>query len=208
MQPKEVLRLKYTPMRLSPQFRDFFGMLPLDCQTSILLHGNPGGGKSSFALVLAQDLARSCKVHYANLEEKAGPTLITKLKTLKIKSNNIEMLDGKEDETPLEELKRRVASGNYKWCVIDSVSEFAETKPQIEEMYKWIRDNPDISFVLISHSTKGGDYRGASTLKHNCDVCVKVVSGVAMIDDKNRFLRQLHKKKPMFYIFENKVKWE
>ena len=69
----------------------------------------------------------------------------------------------------------------------------ADKMKKIRERYK------NSALITISQSTKDGKMRGSYEIVHDCDIAVKIESGVA-ITTKNRF-----KEKGMsFEVFENK----
>ncbi len=183
------------PVRMAKKYRDFFGTLPLDEQFVFVVHGAPYGGKSSFMLKVANELAKYYPVLFANLEEKIGLTLRNKLVTMKINQK----IDFLNKNTP-EEMKNLIYLNEYKFVIIDSVSTFCNSEKDINELFSYIWEHENTSFFLIAHQTKAGSYRGTTNLAHLADAVFEVNEGV-VTPTKNRF--HYSKKHNEFKIFQN-----
>jgi predicted AAA+ superfamily ATPase len=82
----EILKERYEILKLPSMYRLLVGNLPSKKQWNMLLHGIAGGGKSTYALLLAKELSKFSNVLYGNFEENIGPTLQAKLKLTKLEN--------------------------------------------------------------------------------------------------------------------------
>ena len=200
----EILRERHNELKLSVPFRLTMGHLPSSKQWTMLLHGIAGGGKSTFALLLAKELSRFGNVLYGNFEERVGATLQAKLKITKMNNNNrIHFMDPNREDAFWELLSRNT----YKYAIVDSLSHIASHEKQVVAFWERVKEHPNISFIFICHALKSRDgrtetnYRGASTLGHIVDINQRVVDGVVW-NDKNRLLGKDTKKAKGFHIFK------
>lgn len=139
-----------------------------------LIYGKPGQGKSTFCLGLGQELAKFGKVLLVSGEEGRESTMIEKFKRLNAYHANFDIA------TKLVEDK----FSHYQFVFIDSFSHFGKN---VEDLIRYKRKYPKTSFILISHATKEGNYKGMSELAHEVQIMVKVENGIASSYDKNRY---------------------
>ena len=198
-----ILKEKYKFLRLSTGFGYIMGSLPSDLQWTMLLHGMAGGGKSTFALLLAKELTKFGNVLYGNFEESVGATLQAKLKLTKLKDNRrIHFIEPNTED----EFWKLLDTKLYKYAIVDSLSHIASQEKQVSNFWDKVKEHPNISFIFICHALKSRDgktetnYRGTSTLGHIVDINQRVVDGV-VFNDKNRLLGQETKKAKGFHIF-------
>jgi predicted ATP-dependent serine protease len=112
------------PLKLKKTKDLFLNMFPA---IKIFMKGAPGSGKSSFALMLADDFALNGNVLYILAEETLyRGSLASRIKRMKVISPNIEFLELKlfEDSgmTPREEILQRLNSGKYQYVIVDSMN--------------------------------------------------------------------------------------
>jgi hypothetical protein len=187
---REIIKERYFPLKLSGRLRAIMGDLPSDKQWTMLLHGIAGGGKSTFALLLAKELTRFGNVLYGNFEESIGPTLQAKLKLTKIKDNR--RLHFMDPNTEVE-FWGMLDTKLYRFCIADSLSFITNTERQADDFWIKCRSYPNTSFIFICHALKSKDgkartnYRGASSFGHIVDINQVVDNGVVW-NDKNRLL--------------------
>jgi predicted ATP-dependent serine protease len=199
----EILKENYRFLKLSVAFSYILGSLPAERQWTMLLHGIAGGGKSTFALLIAKELTKFGNVLYGNLEERVGATLQAKLKLTKLRNNRrIHFLEPNTEDVFWEQLDKKL----YKFAIVDSLSHIASQEKQVASFWEKARARPDVSFIFVCHALKSRDgkretnYRGASTLGHIVDINQRVVDGVVW-NDKNRLLGQETAKAKGFHIF-------
>lgn len=192
----DAMRIRVVPLPLPHEWRRFLGDLPRLQQWTMFVYGPPFGGKSSFLLKFSRVLAYYGKVLYVNAEENTkGGTIQNKARLLQILSDKIYFLD---DDT-LESIREELGAGEYQYCVIDSISEMANTMNETLGIIDIRKEFPDISFIFISHADKSEKtYLGPSKLKHKVDIALLVEDSV-VYTEKNRYKR--NKSDMMFNIF-------
>jgi predicted ATP-dependent serine protease len=202
----ELLKMRFQELPLSRKFQQILGKIPLKQQWLMLLHGVPGSGKSTYSLVLAKEFSRFGNILYANFEEAIGPTLQKKINVAKLQKERIKFLEN----NTVDDLWKRLNTGLYKYCVVDSISEVAKSEKRVSEFGSKLREYPNTSFILIGHSKKttndkaDSDYKGVSTLGHLIDINQRVISGIAW-NDKNRFLGKDCSKASGYNFFKDTV---
>ena len=143
----------------------------------ILLGGEPGIGKSTLILQIAEKIASSQgKVLYISGEESAEQ-VADRLKRLKLKSKNIEFSGETEIETILSTIKKE----QPKLVIIDSIQtiyfEDLPSEPGTTNQIKVctnklieLAKKENIAIIIIGHITKSGKVAGPKTLEHLVDV--------------------------------------
>lgn len=169
---KDAMKIRVRPLPLARRWRTFLGDVPRDLGWSMLIYGCSFGGKSSFALKFAQELAYHGAVLYINAEEDTGKgTLQRKARTLNVYSNNIVFSDTKK----LEKVKELLDTGLYKFVFLDSLSAMAHSRAELLEIFSLKDLYPKVSFIYILHFDKSEKvYIGPSTLKHDVDIALSV----------------------------------
>lgn len=208
---KSVLNTKIKPMPLPNDLWKWLDNIPLKEQWSIGIYGVTGGGKSSFLLYLAAVLSKHGKLLYANFEENVqGGTIQNKARTMGYNKNmrwnwalkNIVFLNS----TSIDYLKDALATGKYKFCIIDSVSSIlAEYKVKLHDILALKEQYPEVDFIFVLHATKDGKYSGRSTLPHLFDIFIEMQKGGIAIMKKNRYATQKTLGNPEFKTFDHKV---
>jgi len=185
----ELLNMRFKELPLSRKLQQILGKIPAKEQWLMLLHGLPGSGKSTYSLVLTKEFSKYGNILYANFEEGVGPTLQKKIEVAKLRNERVKFLEN----NTVDELWKRLNTGLYKYCIVDSISEVAKSEKRVAEFGSKLREYPNTSFILIGHSKKApngkndSDYKGVSTLGHLIDINQRIIEGVAW-NDKNRFL--------------------
>ena len=203
LKANEILKERYNILKLSGNLKDIMGNLPQHKQWNMLLHGIAGGGKSTFALLLAKELTKFGNVLYGNFEEAVGLTLQAKLKLANLKNNNRIHFLVPNTET---EFWKLLDTKIYKYAIVDSLSHIAGQEKAVATFWNRVREHPNINFIFICHALKSKDgrsetnYRGASTLGHIVDINQRVVEGIVW-NDKNRLLGKETKTAKDFHIF-------
>lgn len=137
----------------------------------MLLYGERGSGKSSFALQLVNVYEGG--IFYASLEEGTQESFLRKLQTWEITNENIIVSDCQN----LRELKNDLVGKDIDLVVIDSISVLGGEIPDLSGYAQ----------IWICHSLKSGeDYKGGSELGHLCDIVIRCNYGIAY-PEKNRF---------------------
>ena len=203
LKANEILRERYETLKLSGCLKSIMGNLPADKQWTMLLHGIAGGGKSTFALLLAKELTKFGNVLYGNFEEAIGITLQSKLKLTKLDNNKkIHFIEPNTENEFWKLLDTKI----YKYAIVDSLSHIASQEKQVAMFWNKVKEHPNTSFIFICHALKSRDgkretnYRGASTLGHIVDINQRVVDGV-VLNDKNRLLGKETKTSKGYNVF-------
>lgn len=156
---------------------------------SMMVHGKPGSGKSTYCIKHAYHCAANMgkNVLYVAAEEGFGPTMKEKFDRLNAYHDNLHLTENMPDEI----------DKNYNIVFIDSVHSLKIGPEEMDELIKAVKENK-ISLVFIFHSTKEGSYRGATTNEHLIDISTKLESGLAR-HDKNRY----NDKDIAYYVWDN-----
>lgn len=164
----------------------------------ILLAGEPGIGKSTLLLQLANSLAKKSRVLYVSGEES--------LNQIKLRADRLNTLNAKLElatSTSSDDVAATIATGEYQLVVVDSiqtmatssVSSSAGTVSQITNSAQLLQNsakNSHTAVLIVGHVTKEGNIAGPKILEHLVDVVLhlegerfggfKLLRGV-----KNRF---------------------
>lgn len=152
----EMIKIDYPVLDLGP-YRKYFGAVPHNFD--IVLHGQPGAGKTYFLLQFINWLANNVgNSLYVSTEEYGTKSLKDKInETIPSTSPNL-YFDNKLD---VEQLNY------YKAVVLDSVN---HAGLDISDYKKLREKHPNQIFILILQKTKGGDYKGGKDWEHEVDI--------------------------------------
>jgi hypothetical protein len=139
----------------------------------LMIYGKRFHGKSSVALLLADELAsKKLNVLYVSNEEGVKGSLQEKLLRLKI-SSPIHFV---EDFNPSQ-------FKGYDAVFLDS-TQTVGMKP--DEFKALKRQFPNTSFVLVFKANRDGSSKGGSDWEHDCDAIMHIENQTATME-KNRF---------------------
>ncbi len=138
----------------------------------VLLAGEPGVGKSTILIQMADKLG---KVLYASGEESAYQLKI-RADRLKLKSKKIEILETSD----IDEVVQKASEENYKAIIVDSIQTFQTTDlsgmagsvGQVRECsYRLVRlaKKTNTPVFIVGHVTKQGSVAGPAVLAHIVD---------------------------------------
>ncbi|WP_276974205.1 hypothetical protein, partial [Flavobacterium filum] len=178
----EVMSVQTQPVRLHRTAK-FFGTINFPC--NFLLWGIHGGGKSTFSLIMLQDLLleKDAKILYAMTEEKIKTgRLKERITRAKVNINGVIF----NDALTLDSLRELLENNqDLKYVVIDSVNMLrsnSRTKQIVteDEVLALMEDFDNRSFIFIAHSVKDDTtYRGFPRLANMVDTVIHVSNGVA-----------------------------
>lgn len=197
---KSTVNYRTKPLHLASAWRLFLGDLPSNAQFTIIVYGPSHGGKSSFVMKFAQELANNGKLLYVNAEESLdGGTLQSKLRRLNITSAKIFFYD----DCDIAGIKEELNKNKYKFVIFDSLSKVAKAnKMTALDVFNIYKEFPEVNFIYVLFTTKDGKaYKGDSDLKFLSEIAVEVRDGIADCSEKNRYKQT--RKNMQFDIFNN-----
>ena len=152
----DMANLTYEKLYLAEPYRSLIGTPAPNFD--MMLHGEPGSGKTSFLLEFAVYLAKNHgDVLYVSSEEFGATTMIEKAKGFSEPPANLDIVKD------LKWLEKKP----YKFCIIDSVNDMKLDLAQ----YKQLREKyPDTAFILILQHTKAGQFRGGKEWEHEVEI--------------------------------------
>lgn len=141
----------------------------------MMIHGEPGGGKTTFLLKFAQYLAENFgKVIYISSEEFAATTLTTKVN---------ELFNQFPSNLHFTENANQYDLSDYDFIVLDSVNDLGLTIADFKQLKQ---DYPNAAFILLLQHTKSGQFKGGKEWEHEVEIAGEVENGMATIY-KNRY---------------------
>ena len=181
-------------LRLPLDLNHFFTDLPAERRWNMGVAGSPGAGKSTFLLFFAAVLCKYGKVLYDNVEEDLnGATLQKKMRDIGL-DNRIRVKAIREnfqfmEDKSIDSLRKELASGKYKYCIIDSASVLQKkNKLKLDDILHLSDEFPEVSFIYVLHYLKDkSNYKGASDLEHLFDMLLMIEKGGNAYFQKNRF---------------------
>lgn len=155
-----------------PRF-DFLGKMAR--KFTMMIHGLPGAGKTTFLLLFAEFLAKNFgPVLYVSPEEYDTPTMTMMLDRLNINvPTNFHIVERIDDDDP----------SKFDFVIIDSVNDHDLTYPEFRKLKSKYKDQ---SFINVFQTTKDNDFRGVQKWKHKSDLACIVDNGQVEIT-KSRF---------------------
>lgn len=154
--------MQYELVDLGP-YSKYFGKVGKDFR--LMVHGEPGAGKTVFLLKFANWLAHNKgPVLYISNEEYGSPTLSEKLKLITNKTNPI------SERLSFAEFVPESLDG-YVAVFFDS----AQTLRLTDKDFHKIREhNKDKMLIVILQRTKGGVFKGEKDWDHNMQATASV----------------------------------
>jgi DNA repair protein RadA/Sms len=142
----------------------------------VLFTGEPGIGKSTLLMQIANFVANNNNVLYVSGEESVHQVSL-RASRLKVGSKNLEIVSSNS----AEDIALTLSSGKYDLVIVDSIQtvscasvpSIAGSVPQITNSTHLISTaakNSNTSLILVGHVTKEGSIAGPKLLEHIVDV--------------------------------------
>lgn len=143
--------------------------------SAIMIGGEPGIGKSTLMLQLAESVSRQIKVLYISGEESA-PQIKQRADRMGLSGKEMDILC----ETDLDAIMRVLNSGKYSFVILDSIQtaisrEMGNTAGTVNQLKytcttltDWAKLK-DAVVIMIAHVTKDGNISGPKTIEHMVD---------------------------------------
>ncbi|WP_338792321.1 hypothetical protein [Bernardetia sp. MNP-M8] len=166
---EEILASKYTIVPMSKEFvKSGYDGIPTDA--TIFVYGKPKNGKSTYCMILAKALSMNGKVLYVGNEQ------IRKGKAVKSFKDLVQIVGTNPNITYSQHIPSNLKG--FPFVILDSVNTLDIS---YEEWLQLRKENPDTFFVLVSHVSASGRFRGTEQMAHDVDVLVEVKNGRAYV---------------------------
>jgi len=145
-----------------------------------LIAGQPGIGKSTLLMQLAQDVARSHSVLYVSAEESAHQ-VAGRAARIGSKDSSLKLATS----SSTDDIAATISSGDYKLAIVDSVQMIAAgsvtsaagSVSQITmstQLLTLAAKQSNTALVIVGHVTKEGSIAGPKVLEHVVDVVLQL----------------------------------
>jgi hypothetical protein len=172
MTAEEIANQHYEMLSFSGKWKELFGQP--EANFTLMLHGEPGSGKTTFMMLLVKYLSSFGDVLFVSSEEFGSETLQAKIKKyLAPIPGNIHFA-ANVPETGL---------GMYHFVVMDSINDLGL---DLEGFKKLKGENPQTAFVFLVQHTKSGQFRGSKEWEHEAQIVAEVTAGTIKVT-KNRY---------------------
>jgi ParB-like chromosome segregation protein Spo0J len=150
----------------------------------IAIWGKPKNGKTSAALQKANYLTKFGNVLYVFVDQGFNKNTqdLWRDSGLATKPNATP-----SNITSSKDLEKELKTGKYTFCFIDMISDWIRTEKMKPEEFKerFMRQFPEVSFILIFEVTKGGDFKGDQGWTHLVDAIMTVEDFI--IENRGRY---------------------
>lgn len=173
---RDLQKAQFKTLQFSGKWKELMGT-PEE-RFSVMIYGQSGQGKSTFAINFAEYLSNNFgTVLFNSAEEGISLTLQDKLKNLK--STDLFISHHKD----FNSMKKHLKTSTCKFVVLDSVNHMNLTPENVEELRNMDKTR---GFISIHQVTKTGDFKGDNKFLHNCDVEI-VVDNYTPTTKKSRY---------------------
>lgn len=174
MTPEQISNKHYELLPFTGQWETLLGKP--EKNFTMMIHGEPGGGKTVFLMQFVKYLCQFGKGLYVSSEEHGSFTLKEKIDKYLIPfPQNLHFI------SHLSEMD--LDNYNYSFAVFDSINDLGMNLEYFKELK---RRNPNTAFVLVLQNTKDGQFRGGKEWEHEVQIVGKVEKGLISIY-KNRY---------------------
>lgn len=162
----DMLKQNYKTIDLGP-YKKYFGEVAHNFD--MMLHGEPGAGKTYFLLKLANWYANNLgNVLFISDEEFGTVTLQNKIAETKSNSPNLYFSKG----------LKGVDVSKFDLVILDSINSIGLT---LEQYIALRAQNPDLGVIAIMQKNKDGSYKGGKDWEHEFEI-----AGELIFNDKNQ----------------------
>jgi len=175
----DLLNVTFDLMKAEGRVGRFLGAISRNA--FITTFGQPGSGKSTFFLQMADHFTNYGTVLYVTPEEGLSPTFRQKLIFNNITTDKIHIVP----YTTLKEIEKILKKYDYSFCFIDSINMMSDADAGLFEKLR--NKFPSVLFAIIMQSTKDGKFKGSNEYAHNSDINIKIIAGGMAETIKNRF---------------------
>jgi hypothetical protein len=172
MSAEEVLNQEYEMLPFTGIWKRLFGKPAKNF--TLLLHGGPGAGKTTFMMLFVKFLSSLGNVLYISSEEYGASTLKQKIQ---------EYLTPTPSNVFFTADKAKIDQAEYDFVVLDSVTNIGM---DIEEFKKLKEAHPETGFIVLLQHTKQGQFRGSKEWEHETEMAGEVVEGTITVY-RNRY---------------------
>lgn len=172
MTAQEVASMKFQLLPFTGIFGNLIGQP--EKNFSMMIHGEPGAGKSTFILKFVKYLSGFGRVLYVSSEEFGSVTLTNLVN---------ENLNPIPDNVHFFSDLYSVNVSDYDFVILDSVNDL---NIKLED-FKYIKQsNPNTGFIMVLQHTKNGQFKGGKEWEHEVQIAADIVEGTIYIT-KNRY---------------------
>ena len=174
MTAEELMKVQFDVLPFKGTYGELFGQP--EKNFSMMLHGEPGGGKSTFLLKFVKYLTTLGNVLYISSEEYGSTTLNNKIGLyLTPLPRNIIFTGDIDDVDAHPELAD--------FIILDSINDMGMNLKDFKELKE---QYPDKAFILVLQHTKSGQFKGGKEWEHEAQIAAEVEDGVITVY-KNRY---------------------
>jgi len=149
-----------------------------------LITGAPGSGKSTFTIQFANYFKENHGDVLFLASEQSGENKPLQNLLRKYKAD----FDIEQEPNKLNDKQLIKLINHYQLVIIDSANHMGLSSEQLENL----RENASkTAFLVVLQTNKDGDFKGDQTLKHNCDIFMKV-DDMIVYQEKSRFSPPAH----------------
>ena len=183
----ELMEMDFSTLKLkNAALRAFLG--EIEDNTTMMISGKQGSGKSSFALLLANEFMRSgCGQALYISPEQIRSTIAGEQpsETLKNAVNRLGLTEELQfsGSRTLGGISQRIEQTSARLVVVDSVT---RTDLDPDKRDKLIATHPKVVFLFVLQSTKGGTYKGSSSWAFDADIVMEG-ENLTIRTTKNRY---------------------